>query len=790
MSDIFTRAKGIAVTKIREWLPGGDTSGQEYTVRNPTRNDEHAGSLMINLVTGKFIDNADDDFVGHDAITLYAKLHGLRNYEAAREILGKYDPLYFPGADDFKASETWYQLTKGKRDAPELALQSGETTRWPLEIKVAKDWRTVMMIVRFIDSDGSKKDLPFTLWTDGKSVEWRRKALTGVKYPLFGLRALTENPNAKVVLYEGQKKAATLQPVLGEEYACVGWYGGAGNPELSDLEPLIGREIWYPFDADNPGRKAIKILMDELHVKLHLVYPPPDVPKGWDHADAVRDGMTREWIIELLNAENNASDTANIPIRLGLAPEHRPSRLDVPVTNELRETVLDAVYQEKIDAKGTKHITIRADWFFWLVQNDSVIRNCIKYDYTTGTKATAYDSSDIFDAAMERRLQEIGIAANLVTKTVKERMFGEILLHNSNFNRVTDYMDTLSAQYSTTGAEVLDEFMQVFKFNIEKEYGESESVYYNRVKECEKLYKELFNIFFIRMHAHIRGTRKTKAGEYYGLIENDIVPILEGPQGIGKTTLCKWLSCDEELYIDLGSGLRQGFGSAETYKKVRGRLIAEIGEMKIMKSGQDVETIKSFVSAKVATVDIKYVESQRDIPLTASYFGTSNTIECLFDDTGNRRWWIVRLADIDKKLIAEKRDLPMRLHAYYTRLTMPMSMEEIFKAQTASAELDSFMGKLRDQAMITYSDYEVCLKVIRAWKNDNPMGGELQQSDIEKSAYGSGYTTRISQKSFRKAIKDAGFKQERRYDDNVGRAPLAWTWSPAGKQQELDPIPF
>jgi len=150
----------------------------------------------------------------------------------------------------------------------------------------------------------------------------------------------------------------------------------------------------------------------------------------------------------------------------------------------------------------------------------------------------------------------------------------------------------------------------------------------------------------------------------------------------------------------------------------------------------------------------------------------------------------VRLADIDKKLIAEKRDLPMRLHAYYTRLTMPMSMEEIFKAQTASAELDNFMGKLRDQAMITYSDYEVCLKVIRAWKNDNPQGGELQQSDIEKSAYGSGYTTRISQKSFRKAIKDAGFKQERRYDDNVGRAPLAWTWSPAGKQQELDPIPF
>ena len=67
------------------------------------------------------------------------------------------------------------------------------------------------------------------------------------------------------------------------------------------------------------------------------------------------------------------------------------------------------------------------------------------------------------------------------------------------------------------------------------------------------------------------------------------MPVLSGPQGCGKTTLCRRLACDPELYVDLGSGLRQGFGGAETAKTVRGKMIVELGEMGAMKNADDDE---------------------------------------------------------------------------------------------------------------------------------------------------------------------------------------------------------
>ena len=47
-------------------------------------------------------------------------------------------------------------------------------------------------------------------------------------------------------------------------------------------------------------------------------------------------------------------------------------------------------------------------------------------------------------------------------------------------------------------------------------------------------------------------------------MENDIVPILAGGQGIGKTTLVRYIAMEPELYTDLGSGLKAKFGAQAT----------------------------------------------------------------------------------------------------------------------------------------------------------------------------------------------------------------------------------
>jgi len=777
---IYERAKSIALAQVQAWLPGGYVEGGQWVVKNPTRHDRRAGSFKINLTTGAWNDYADDDAVGSDAISLYGYLNGLSNYDAANEILARYDPSYFPGKDDIKKSDTWHQLTRSHRDAPDLPPQRGEVMRWPLEIKCGQSWRVVMWIIRFVHSDGKKLDLPMTLWTDGKVYDWRKKALHGVKYPLYGLRGLIERPNARVVLYEGQKCPSVVQPVLGDDWVAVGWYGGAGNTHLTDWDPLIGREVWLSFDADGAGRKAIKTILDTHMVKAHMVYPPPGVATGWDHADAVTfDGWGKTELETVILADTSPA------VQVTAAPENRPQRLEVEVSQEWREYVLDNIYIETQDKKGDVKYVTRPDWFFWICQEDQPIRNSIKYDYTTGTKATAYDSTDIYDANLEFRLRNLGIPANLITKSVKERMCGEILRMNSSFNRVADYIDTLIIQHPDTTDSVLDEFMSVLQFRADKNKNESADAYEARFTKVERHYRELFDKFFLRMHGRIKGTRKDENGEFMGLLENDIVPILEGPQEIGKTTLCRWLACDDELYIDLGSGLKQGFGSAETVKKIRGRLIAEIGEMKIMKNSDAVETIKSFISMKSATVDIKYVENQRDIPMTASFIGTSNPEQYLSDDTGNRRFWPVKLQGIDKDLIAKNHDLPMRLHAHYQKKALSMTKQEIYAACLPSKELRDFIEILRRDALITYSDYEVCLRIIKQWKEDNPLGGTYGQAELEKAALGLGYPSRISQRSFKQAMKDTGFYQERIYDANVGRAILTWCWP-----KKDDEIPF
>ena len=82
-----TNAAALAVLPsiLHRWLPDGHTIGHEYTARNPTRNDRHAGSFKINICTGRWADFATGD-VGGDPISLAAYLGGISQGEAARRL--------------------------------------------------------------------------------------------------------------------------------------------------------------------------------------------------------------------------------------------------------------------------------------------------------------------------------------------------------------------------------------------------------------------------------------------------------------------------------------------------------------------------------------------------------------------------------------------------------------------------------------------------------------------------------------------------------------------------------
>ncbi|OXS26580.1 MAG: hypothetical protein BI182_02405 [Acetobacterium sp. MES1] len=138
-------------------------------------------------------------------------------------------------------------------------------------------------------------------------------------------------------------------------------------------------------------------------------------------------------------------------------------------------------------------------------------------------------------------------------------------------------------------------------------------------------------------------TRKTFAGAvariYKPGTKFDCIPVLDGDQGIGKSTFFKDLA-GEEYYSDTLSLTDMNDKSGA--EKLQGFWIVEIGELAGMKKA-DIERVKAFLS----TTDDKYrpsygrtVESHpRQCIIIAS---VNRERGYLRDITGNRRFWVVK----------------------------------------------------------------------------------------------------------------------------------------------------
>jgi predicted P-loop ATPase len=156
-------------------------------------------------------------------------------------------------------------------------------------------------------------------------------------------------------------------------------------------------------------------------------------------------------------------------------------------------------------------------------------------------------------------------------------------------------------------------------------------------------------------------TRKTMAAAvgriYRPGLKFDSVLVLDGGQGIGKSTLFKDL-VGEEFYSETLSLTDMDDKSGA--EKLQGFWVVEIGELAGMKKA-DIEKVKAFLS----TSDDKYrpsygktVESHpRQCIIVASVNGERGYLR---DITGNRRFWIVKARQEEQvkkwEFTAEERD--------------------------------------------------------------------------------------------------------------------------------------
>ncbi|MCL2746422.1 MAG: virulence-associated E family protein [Coriobacteriia bacterium] len=118
-------------------------------------------------------------------------------------------------------------------------------------------------------------------------------------------------------------------------------------------------------------------------------------------------------------------------------------------------------------------------------------------------------------------------------------------------------------------------------------------------------------------------------------IKFDIVPILVGKQGAGKSLFLRKLAAAMQKYFCDTFANFEGTAASE---RLRGMWLVELSELLALKRTKDVEAFKSFLTSTVDVYRPPYGRRTEQRPRMAVFCGTTNDHDFLTDRSGNRRF--------------------------------------------------------------------------------------------------------------------------------------------------------
>jgi hypothetical protein len=148
--------------------------------------------------------------------------------------------------------------------------------------------------------------------------------------------------------------------------------------------------------------------------------------------------------------------------------------------------------------------------------------------------------------------------------------------------------------------------------------------------------------------AAVRRVRKPGA-------KHDEMLVLEGPEGLSKSTLLETLAVHEDWFSD---SLPLNVDDKKMIEAASGKWIIEVSELQGMRKG-DVGKIKAQLSRKRDRARLAYGRLPVEVDRQCVFFGTVNPMEAegyLASLTGNRRFWPVEVTKIDLDAFKADRD--------------------------------------------------------------------------------------------------------------------------------------
>jgi predicted P-loop ATPase len=137
-------------------------------------------------------------------------------------------------------------------------------------------------------------------------------------------------------------------------------------------------------------------------------------------------------------------------------------------------------------------------------------------------------------------------------------------------------------------------------------------------------------------------TRKTLVGAVARVMrpgcQFDTALVLSGSQGRGKSTFVRTLAHGWH------SDSLTTISGKEAYESIQGFWLVELAELAAIRK-VDLEPMKTFITKCVDSYRAAYGRRVEDHLRQCVFIGTTNTLTFMRDDTGNRRFWPLRLGD-------------------------------------------------------------------------------------------------------------------------------------------------
>ena len=130
----------------------------------------------------------------------------------------------------------------------------------------------------------------------------------------------------------------------------------------------------------------------------------------------------------------------------------------------------------------------------------------------------------------------------------------------------------------------------------------------------------------------------------------DYVLIFEGLQGIGKSTTCSILAGAEWFTDQIGD-----ISNKDVVETMRGKWLIELGELTTLRK-YEAEHLKHFITQRADKVRKAYARRAEEYPRQCVFIGTTNRQDYLKDETGNRRFWPVKVGAVSFSKLATDRD--------------------------------------------------------------------------------------------------------------------------------------